>query len=187
MRRRLKSWTLFSLTSEFFLAVAVVMFCAGLLVGFLCSTRFDNALSVQQVALFPQQLNAFRFWSAFWSDYRWLLMSGILALSALGVFLLYPVVLLRGFLLGFSFSALFRTYEGGRFAVFLHFALTALLTCGVLLLLAMAGMQRGLAELRRGPQAAGNLYGRVITLLSLLFLGAILTAVCCGLQFWLLA
>ena len=61
-----------------------------------------------------------QFWGVYWSYYRWLLFGGLLAMSALGLFLLYPLVFLRGLLLGFSFSTLFT--QGSRIQVFLHFS-----------------------------------------------------------------
>ena len=126
MRRRLRIWNVFDLAPPLLLALAGAFFCVGLLAGFLLSAHLDGAVSAEQVGLLPAAVTRLRLWSAFWSNYRWLLLSGVLALSALGVFLLYPLVLLRGFVLGFSFTTLF--VPGSRVTALTHFLLTALLT-----------------------------------------------------------
>ena len=113
MRRRLRIWNVFDLAPPLLLALAGAFFCVGLLAGFLLSAHLDGAVSAEQVGLLPAAVTRLRLWSAFWSNYRWLLLSGVLALSALGVFLLYPLVLLRGFVLGFSFTTLFGARKPG--------------------------------------------------------------------------
>ncbi len=172
------------MTPRLFLALAGMLFCGGLLAGFLLCGHLDGAVSVEQVSLLPMTVTGLRLWTVFWSNYRWLLLSGVLALSALGVFLLYPLVLLRGFVLGFSFTALFASES--RLTVLVHFLLTALLTCGPLLLLVVSGMQRGLSELHRLPLEQDRLWGGIGILVVLMLSGMVLTALCCVLQLWLL-
>ena len=156
----------------------------GLLAGFLLSAHLDGAVSAEQVGLLPAAVTRLRLWSAFWSNYRWLLLGGVLAFSALGVFLLYPLVLLRGFVLGFSFTTLF--VSGSRVTALTHFLLTALLTCGPLLLLAASGMQRGLSELHRPPSGQSCFWGSAGILAGLMLSAAVLTVLCCALQLWFL-
>ena len=185
MRKRLRAWNLIELTPGLFLGLASAAFCAGQLAGFFLAGILTQPISLKQADL-SGYVDWLRFLSAFWAEYRWLLLSGVLALSALGVFLLYPLVLLRGFFLGFSFAALFAAHSNQRLALMLHFVLTAVLTCAPLLLLSVSGMQRGLAELRRGPSVRESIYGRGAVLALLLVLGAVLTLLCCVLQFWFL-
>ena len=107
-----------------------------------------------------------------------------MAFSALGVFLLYPLVLLRGFVLGFSFTTLF--VSGSRVTALTHFLLTALLTCGPLLLLAASGMQRGLSELHRPPSGQSCFWGSAGILAGQMLSAAVLTVLCSVLQLWFL-
>ena len=184
MRRRLRVWNVFGLTPELLLALGAVLFCAGLLVGFLLANRLNAAVPVEQVGLLPTTVTWLRFWTVFWHQYRWLLLSGVLALSALGVFLLYPLTLLRGFVLGFSFTALFASEN--RTVVLVHFLLTALLTCGPLLLLTVSGMLRGLSELHRPQPEQYRSFGRIGMLAGVILAGTVLAFLCCALQLWLL-
>ena len=184
VRRRLRIWNVFDLAPPLLLALAGAFFCVGLLSGFLLSAHLDGAVSAEQVGLLPAAVTRLRLWSAFWSNYRWLLLSGVLALSALGVFLLYPLVLLRGFVLGFSFTTLFVL--GNRVTALTHFLLTALLTCSPLLLLAASGMQRGLSELHRPPSGQSCFWGSAGIVAVLMLSAAVLTVLCCVLQLWFL-
>ena len=69
-----------------FLALAGAFFCWDFWRVFCSQPIWTGAVSVEQVGLLPAAVTRLRLWSAFWSNYRWLLLSGVLALSALGVF-----------------------------------------------------------------------------------------------------
>ena len=142
VRRRLRIWNVFDLAPPLLLALAGAFFCVGLLAGFLLSAHLDGAVSAEQVGLLPAAVTRLRLWSAFWSNYRWLLLSGVLALSALGVFLLYPLVLLRGFVLIIPTTFLLAAVLGIT-GVWCAFPLTEAL-CALLALAfwAYAGKQR---------------------------------------------
>ena len=184
-RRRLRARDLSRPTPGLFLLAATVLFALGLLAGFLLSGRLGQLVELQQVELSPEEkVTWLQFWGVYWSYFRWLLFGGLLAMSALGLFLLYPLVFLRGLLLGFSFSALFT--QGSRIQVFLHFFLTALFTCSPLLLVAAAGMVRCVSELRRSPPEADGLFAQPIFALLILLAGALLIFLCCIAELWLL-
>lgn len=101
-----------------------------------------------------------------------------------GPFLLYPLLFLRGVLLGFSFSALFA--QGSRLSVFLHFFFTALLTCAPLLLEAVSGMLRGSSELHRHSPDESGIFSHPVFPLAVLLAGAGLIVLCCIAELWLL-
>ena len=184
-RRRLRVRDLSRPTPGLFLLVGTALFALGLLAGFLLSGRLGTLAELQDVVLSPEEkVSWLQFWGVYWSYFRWLLFGALLAMSALGLFLLYPLVFLRGLLLGFSFSTLFA--QGSRLDVFLHFFLTALFTCAPLLLVAAAGMVRSVGELRRSPPESDGLFGQPMFTLLLLLAGALLIFLCCIAELWLL-
>ena len=184
-RRRLRVRDLSRPTPGLFLLIGIVLFVLGLLAGFLLSGRLGALVDVSGVELSPEgPVTVLQFWGVFWSYFRWLLFGALLAMSALGLFLLYPLVFLRGLLLGFSFSALF--VEGNRLNVFLHFFLTAAFTCAPLLLVSAAGMVRSVGELRHGLPEDDGLFSNPVFALLILLVGAILIFLCCIAELWLL-
>lgn len=183
-RTRLRVRDLSRPTPGFFLAAGAVVFALGLLGGFFLSDRLGHLIdpaSVQFTSLRPVSL--LLFWNLFWSYFRWLLFGALLAMSALGLFLLFPLIFLRGLLMGFSFASLFS--QGSRLSIFLHFFLTALLTCGPLLLEAAAGMLRGSCELHRRPPEEAGLFAHPAFPLFVLLAGAGLIVLCCFAGLWL--
>lgn len=179
-RRRLRILDLSSPSSGFFFVSAFLFFALGLLSGFLlsgCLTLPEDDV-LQMVS--GRDVTLMRFLQVFWSHFRWIAFAGLLSVTTLGLFLLYPLVVLRGLLLGFSFTALF--VPGCRLAVLLRFFLTALLTCSPLLLLAACGVQRAARELGRCSGGEG-LFSRPLFLLLLSFL---LILLCSFAELWLL-
>lgn len=184
-RRRLRVRELSRPTPTLFLMVGVVIFTLGILAGFLLSGRLGQFLDPSAVQIMPSGgVNWLQFWGVFWSYFRWLLLAALLAMSALGLFLLYPLLFLRGVLLGFSFSALFA--QGSRLSVFLHFFFTALLTCAPLLLEAVSGMLRGSSELYRYSPDESGIFSHPVFPLAVLLAGAGLIVLCCIAELWLL-
>lgn len=184
-RRRLRVWDLSQLTPGFFLMAAALIFALGLLSGFLLSGRMGSLADTSAVRIVPSApVTTLQFWGVFWSHFRWLLFGALLAMSALGLFLLYPLVFFRGLLFGFSFSALFSS--GDRLGLVVNFFLTALFTCSPLLFLAAAGMARSLCELRRGASGEESFLTGPAAPLLLLLLSFVLTLLCCFAELWLL-
>lgn len=184
-RRRLRVWNLSRPTPGFFLLAAAVLFALGGFAGFLLSGRIGDLVDVSAVQIIPDApVTPLRFWGAFWSHFRWLLFASLLSMSALGLFLLYPLVILRGVLFGFCFSALFCA--GDRLGIVVHFFLTAFLTCSPLLLIAASGMSRSLAELHRAPSGENGLLTCPLSPLLLLALSLLLTLLCCFAELWFL-
>lgn len=182
-RKRMRVWDLSHPTPVFFLAAAGLVFAAGLLAGFLLSGR----LTLPEDAAFQMDpdrpVTMMRLMQVFWSHFRWLLFAALLAMTALGMFLLYPLVFLRGLLIGFSFTTLFSADARG--AVLLHFLFTALLTCAPLLLLCVCGMTRSLRELQRAG-TEGSIFDLASLPLLLLLVSVFLTFACSCVELWLL-
>lgn len=184
-RRRLRVWDLSRPGPGFFLLVSAILFALGVLAGFLLSGRIVALAELSAVRLVPASpVTPLQFWRVFWSHFRWLLFGALLSMTALGLFLLYPLVVLRGLLFGFGFSALFS--EGDRFSLIVHFLLTALLTCSPLLFIAASGMARSLAELQRAPAGEDGLFASAFAPLIFLALALVLTLLCCFAELWLL-
>ncbi len=185
VRRRLKVRDQSRPTPGLFLLAGTVLFALGLLAGFFLSGRLGQFADLEGVAFLPDdQVTWLQFWGVYWSYFRWLLFGSLLAMSALGLFLLYPLVFLRGLLMGFSFSALF--VQGSRLSVFLHFFLIALFTCAPLLLVSAAGMVRSVGELRRSAPEDDGLFSRPMFALLVLLVGAALIFLCCIAELWFL-
>lgn len=185
VRRRLRVRDLSQPTFGLIFGVSVLVFALGLLAGFLLSGRLGKLVDVSDVLFSPQaRVTMLQFWGVYWSGFRWLLFGTLLALSALGLFLLYPLVFLRGLLLGFSFSTLFA--DGNRLEVFLHFFLTAFFSCSPLLVMSAFGMLHACGELRRRAPASDDFYTRPVFPLVLLLVGALLIFLCCVAELWLL-
>ena len=182
-RKRLRVWDLSRPTPGFFLAAAALLFAAGLLTGFILSGR----IPLPEDAAFQMNPDApvtlIRLLRVFWSHFRWSLFGALLSMTALGLFLLFPLVFLRGLLIGFSFTALF--VSGARGAVLLHFLCTTLLTCSPLLLIAACGMVRAFRELHRAGGEDG-LFGLTALPLILLLAAVFLTLICSLAELWLL-
>lgn len=179
-RRRLRILDLSSPTPSFFLAAGLLFFALGLLSGFFLSLRLSLPEEASLQIVSGQSVTFARFLRVFWSHFRWLALAGLLSVSALGLFLLYPLVVLRGLLLGFSFTALF--VPGFRLAVLLRFFLAALLNCSPLILIAACGVQRAARELGHGSGGdAAFCRPFLLVLISLLF-----TLLCSFAELWLL-
>jgi hypothetical protein len=182
-RKRLRLWALPGPTPSFFFLLAAALFALGLLSGYLLSCRLQGATAGVTLALTdPGPVTAYRLFRLFWSGFRWLLAAGLLALSALGLFLLYPLVFLRGLFLGFGFSTVFLA--GSRLEVLFHFLLVALLNVSPLLVLTAVGMVRALEEASDPKSREASIPPTVIFLLLLLAL--VLTFFCCLTELWLL-
>ena len=181
-RKRVRVWDLSHPSGSHFLVLAAAFFACGLAAGFALSGHISLPMEVQFRMDGDVSVSVLRLLRLFWSQFRWLLLAGLLAMTALGLFLLYPLVFLRGVLIGFSFTSLF--VPGAYGFVLMYFLCTVVLTCAPLLLMAACGMKRALGELRRGGE--DGILDRPVFPLLLLLASLVLTFACSCAELWFL-
>lgn len=181
-RKRVHIWDFSNPSQGIFLLAAIIAFAGGMLAGFVMAGCMEPPYDAQFCVRPDLPVSLTRFLGLFWSHYRWLLFASLLSMTALGLFLLYPLVFARGLLVGFSFSSLFTSGVYGY--VLLHFLCTVMLTVAPLLVCAACGVRYAFNELRRG--GGDSLLDRAWLPLVILLLSLALSILCSCAELWLL-
>lgn len=165
--------------------LSALLFLAGVFLGFLFHSVWGGIPEGQEVLLSSGgALTWARLLSVCWSHFRWLLLCVFLSLSALGLFGLPVLVILRGLVFGFSYTALYGSVPSA--ALFLSFLFTALFACGPMLVITSLGLIHCREE--AAGHGSGRWQGRPAALYALLLLlGAAMCSVLCAFaELWLL-
>lgn len=167
------------------MVLVATLFFLGVFFGFLFRSVWGGVPQGQEVLLVSDEpLSRMRLLSVCWSHFRWMLLCVLLSLSALGLFGLPVLILLRGLIFGFSFSALYGSVP--LVTLFLSFLFTALFACGPMLVISSLGLIHCKEE--AGGRGGGRWQGRPVVVYALvLLLGAALCSVLCAFaELWLL-
>ena len=165
--------------------VVAVLFFIGVSLGFLFHSMWSVGPLEQEVTLVTDQpLSRMRLLSVFWSHFRWLLLCVLLSLSALGLFGLPVLMVLRGIVFGYSFSTLYGSVPLA--SLFLSFLFTALFTCGPMLLISALGLLHCREE--SGGRGNGRWQGKptVVYALMLLIGASVCSVLCAFAELWFL-
>ena len=177
-RRRLYLWRQFDWSLNRFAVLLSLLFLFGTLAGCLLCFRFGARDSCADLVFSTAAPSVPRLLSLTWSHLRWLTVAVLLGLSALGLFGIPLLLLLRGVVFGFSFAALFPVVPSlPLLAGYLGVAVFAVVP---LLLLGCVGMSRALAESRSG----GNPQSALLPLVLLAF-SVLCSVICACIELWL--
>ena len=180
-RKRVHIWDLSNPSQGMFLVAAVLAFVGGMLAGFVLTDHIGLPSQIQFHIQLDAPVTLLRLSGLLWSHYRWLLVASLMAMTALGLFTLYPLVFFRGVLIGFSFSCLFS--PGMYSFVLLRFLCTVVLTVTPLLVCASCGVKRAFTELHRSGEE--SLLDRPGFPLLMLLISFALSFLCSCAELWL--